>query len=915
MRIAYLCNRIALFQMKFAGISLLLTWILCACTPTMLSAQALPFVNGQVLVRINPGESAADLALRYGRAMGTSYGQKPEKVSDLLNVWLFPCEKDSSATHQALLWFRKQPDVAMAQLDHLLEPRANSGAFSLLPDDPLFPSQWQYQNDGSNGGLADADLDAPEAWDYTTGGLSAAGDTIVVAIIDSGLNPDHPDLAPNLWVNWADSPADGLDNDANGYVDDSRGWNVYLQNDQINGFSTAHGTAISGIIGARGNNGLGVSGINWQIKMMFVVGNGQESAILSAYDYVYQARSRYNQTQGQQGAFVVAVNCSWGINYGHPDDSPLWCAAFDTLGSAGILSVAAAANLPIDVDQLGDLPTTCPSEYLIAVTSLDNADQIAPDASWGPQSVDLGAYGAGIFTTSSAGNEYAAHSGTSFATPQVSGAIGLLYSTLCPDLIALAKTHPAEAALWVKSQVLTSATPNSAMNGNTVSNGRLNLGDLLMQNNQACLPCSPPFALFANAISTSSALLNWAEVPDFETITLRWREKDAPLWNYQSDVAPPFLLENLLTCTEYEFGLYADCAAGQSSDWSESFVFRTDGCCEAPAGMMATALTSSSALLSWAPVTAADFYHLRVRPASGANWETVEIASGSSYNWNGLAPCTLYEAQVGSDCDSGSIGYSASLFFYTPGCGVCTDGDYCAASASLATEEWIAGVQIGDWQHNSGGYVGYEDFTGQLAEGPQLLPLAAYPVTLTPGYTGWPSKVFFRIYVDFNADGDFDDDGELAFDPGFAVDVPYSGTLQTPDFWAFGPTRLRVMMKYKTAQGVAPGPCENFEFGQVEDYCASLSIGGLETADSRSSTALRIYPQPAGQYVWLDLPETPGVVYEWEVWSPLGSLMLQEKRSRAGNRLLVDLADWPPGVYFVRLTAGESRYQGKIVKN
>ncbi|MFN8304295.1 MAG: S8 family serine peptidase [Saprospiraceae bacterium] len=901
--------------MKFGGISLLLTIILFRFAPASLQAQEPAFIDGQILVSLRPGDSPAGLALRYARLSGNQHPETPERVSHLLNIWLFHCENDLSGTRKALEWFRRQPEVSAAQLNHLLESRQSvNPPLSLTPDDPLFPLQWQYLNDGANGGVPDADLDAPEAWDYTTGGLSAAGDTIVVAIIDSGVNPNHADLAPNLWVNWADVPADGLDNDANGYIDDTRGWNIYLQNDQINGFSTTHGTAISGIIGARGNNGLGVSGINWRIKMMSVVGNGQESTILSAYDYVYQARLRYNQTHGQQGAFVVAVNCSWGINYGHPEDAPLWCAAFDTLGAAGILSVAAAANLPVDVDLQGDLPTTCPSNFLVSVTSLNNADQIAPDASWGAQSVDLGAYGVAVYTTSSAGTDYAAHSGTSFATPQVSGAIGLLYAAPCPDLIALAKNHPAEAALWVKNRLLGSVSPNAAMNGATVSNGRLNLGNLLAQSVTDCAPCPAPFALFASSISTSSALLNWSEISDFETVMLRWRKKGEDLWNYEDAVSPPFLLDNLQACSEYEFGLYADCAGSQSSSWSESAQFRTDGCCEAPSGIAANELTSASALLSWMPVTAAQAYHLRLRPASGGNWATEEVSGGASFNWIGLAPCTQYEVQVGSDCDSGSIGYSGSYFFSTPGCGVCADAAYCAALASLATEEWIAGVQIGDWQHYSGGFLGYENFTGQSADGPQLYPLSAYPVTLTPGYSGWASKVFFRIYVDFNADGDFDDAGELAFDPGFAVDVPYSGFLQTPDFWAFGPTRLRVLMKYKGAQGLAPGPCENFEFGQVEDYCASLSPVGLETADSRAAAALRIYPQPAATYAWLEIPETAGALYEWEIWSPMGTRMLQEKKSRAGNRMFVDLATWPPGVYFVRLTVGELRFQGKIVK-
>lgn len=102
---------------------------------------------------------------------------------------------------------------------------------------------------------------------------------------------------------------------------------------------------------------------------MFVAGGNTVAHILSSYDYVLNARERYNASGGTEGAFVVAVNCSWGINYGQPANAPLWCAAFDSLGQAGILSVASTANIPLNVDVYGDLPTACASDFLVAVTS------------------------------------------------------------------------------------------------------------------------------------------------------------------------------------------------------------------------------------------------------------------------------------------------------------------------------------------------------------------------------------------------------------------------------------------------------------------------------------------------------------------------------------------------------------------
>ena len=355
----------------------------------------------------------------------------------------------------------------------------------LLPNDPLFSNQWHLLNPGSPGSLADADLDAEEAWEIATGGLTPAGDTIVIAIIDRGIDHLHPDLAANLWVNRGEIPGDGVDNDDNGYIDDYRGWNVALQNDQIGAAWTTHGTALSGIMGAVGNNQTGVCGVNWRVKIMFVAINGTIADVLSACEYVRQQRLRYQQTQGKQGAFVVALNCSWGLAFGQPNDEPLWCAAYDSLGAAGILSVAATANQAIDVDAVGDLPTTCPSDYLLTVTNLDRMDEKAPNAAWGARHIDLGAYGQDVFTTIPAG-KYASYSGTSYTAPQLTGALGLLYAASCTDLTALAWADPAAAALKARALVLGSDTPNPSLQSITVTGARLNLATLLKNASAQC---------------------------------------------------------------------------------------------------------------------------------------------------------------------------------------------------------------------------------------------------------------------------------------------------------------------------------------------------------------------------------------------------------------------------------------------
>ncbi|MBL7798853.1 MAG: S8 family serine peptidase, partial [Saprospiraceae bacterium] len=364
----------------------------------------------------------APLVKRLAAELPQAKPARTTLVAVSLNIWLLEVATEETTERLALDWLNRQPDVRAAQYNRLLEYRAMPTG--LLPNDPLYSQQWHHRNTGAGGGLPGADHSAEEAWNITTGGLTPHGDTIVIAVIDGGIEYTHEDLTENLWVNRLEIPNDGLDNDGNGYVDDYRGWSNFTNNDQIAGVATTHGTPVSALIGARGNNGIGVAGVNWDTKIIFVAGNSQESVILASYDYVLKARKRYNATNGQEGAFVVAVNCSWGITGGQPADAPLWCTAFDSLGAAGILSVAATANTPVNVDSVGDLPTACPSDYLISVTSLGNNNLKAENAAWGATMIDLGAYGKDVFTARS-GNSYGTVNGTSFAAPQVSGAIGL----------------------------------------------------------------------------------------------------------------------------------------------------------------------------------------------------------------------------------------------------------------------------------------------------------------------------------------------------------------------------------------------------------------------------------------------------------------------------------------------------------
>nr|MCH9659539.1 S8 family serine peptidase [Bacteroidota bacterium] len=329
-------------------------------------------------------------------------------VSKPLNIWLLHLEESNSFDESdAISELYKSDYVMVAQKNHLVVNRAT-------PNDTQYDQQWQYFQDD------DKDIDADEAWDITTGGETMNGNVIVAAVLDDGIDLNHDDFEDNLWTNEAEIPDNGIDDDNNNYVDDYRGWSIVTDDDNISG--GGHGTPVSGIVGAKGNNDLGVAGVNWDVKVMVIKNNfnTNEAAVIEAYSYALEARMLYNESEGAEGAFVVSTNASWGVDFGNPEDAPLWCALYDTLGENGILSCGATINDNQDVDVIGDLPTACPSEYLITVTNTDITDNKVLFAGYGAETIDLGAPGAGAHTTA-LGNTYGGFGGTSGATPHVTG--------------------------------------------------------------------------------------------------------------------------------------------------------------------------------------------------------------------------------------------------------------------------------------------------------------------------------------------------------------------------------------------------------------------------------------------------------------------------------------------------------------
>lgn len=450
--------------------------LLLIAKPSFTIAQDNNYVPNEAIVMLKSHK--IDLLTESLNSIGVNIDQQ-ESLSSSMNIWLIHYTAQMSQD-AVIAILRRSPFIQIAQSNHYVQPRIN------IPSDSIFSNQWDMNNTGQSGGAPNSDINAPEAWGITTGGLTAAGDTIVVAVIDGGFDLAHPDLS--FWKNYAEIPNNLIDDDGNGYIDDYDGWNAVKTNGQIT--SSSHGTHISGTIGAKGNNGIGVAGINWNVKIMPVIGSSStESVVIKAYNYVLTQRKLYNSSNGSSGAFIVSTNSSFGVNYGKPVNYPLWCAFYDSLGSAGILSAAATANLNIDVDVQGDIPTTCLSNYMIAVTNTTNTDNKYTNAAYGLTSIDIGAPGTNILSTTP-GATYQTLTGTSMATPHIAGSIALMWAAACTKMVTDYKTSPGTLALIMKNYLLNSAEQISSLNAITVTNGRLNLFGALQQVEQ--YSCSIP---------------------------------------------------------------------------------------------------------------------------------------------------------------------------------------------------------------------------------------------------------------------------------------------------------------------------------------------------------------------------------------------------------------------------------------
>lgn len=392
----------------------------------MLSVDGTQYDPTKVLVQFR--DTAAN-----GSLIGSSIAGSKVTRQIATDGWYELTVASGSTVSQVLQNLQSRTDVMAATPDFRVQ-------VSAVPNDPNYASQWALENAGA-GGVVDADIDASAAWDYGT------SSSVVVAVIDTGIDYTHVDLVQNIWTNTDEVAGNGIDDDRNGYVDDIRGWNFADDNNNPMD-DNGHGTHVAGTIGAVGNNGVGIAGVAWNVKMMALKflaadGSGMLSDAVAAIDY-----ARVN------GAKII--NASWG---GGGFSSALQ-SAMQRFQSAGGIFVAAAGNEASNNALVASYPANYALANVVSVAASTQSDALASFSNYGTN-VDIAAPGNQILSTIP-GNRYTRYSGTSMAAPHVAGAMALL---------------------WGQSPSLTSAQLIDVVMQNTDSvltnrtiHGRLNVG-------------------------------------------------------------------------------------------------------------------------------------------------------------------------------------------------------------------------------------------------------------------------------------------------------------------------------------------------------------------------------------------------------------------------------------------------------
>jgi subtilisin family serine protease len=458
--------------LKFKIISIILFWGLLLFDSGIYS-QTTDYSPDRVIVKLRKGTDALSIQ-SLKKNMRASVHRQYRLVKGL-QVWRL----SGVSVERIIDQYKNDPSIEYIEPDYLVK------AFDTIPNDPYFSELWGLHNTGQTGGTVDVDIDAPAAWDIET------GTDILIGVIDTGVDYNHVDLADNIWINPGEIPNNNQDDDGNGYIDDIRGWD-FVNNDNDPFDDNGHGTHCSGTIAGVGNNGTGVVGVNWHAKILPIKflddwGSGNTSDAIAAVEYATRMGVRLTSNSWGGG----------GYSQGLYD-------AIEAARDSNQLFIAAAGNDYNDNDNWPTYPCSYDLENIISIAATDHNDFKASFSNWGATTVDLGAPGVDIYSTTP-GNSYESHDGTSMAAPHVAGAAGLIWAYV-----------PGLTALQVKNTIMVSTDTIPAMENITVTGGRLNVYKALLLAEPDSIPPADILDLAVAETASNWVILSWTASGDDE---------------------------------------------------------------------------------------------------------------------------------------------------------------------------------------------------------------------------------------------------------------------------------------------------------------------------------------------------------------------------------------------------------------
>ncbi len=404
--------------------------------------------------------------------------------------------------------------------------------------------------------------------------------------------------------------------------------------------------------------------------------------------------------------------------------------------------------------------------------------------------------------------------------------------------------------------------------------------------------CSTPNGIGSSNVSTTGFDVTWNSVSAATSYNIQIREQGTSTWTTNSTSSTSYSFSGLNSYTTYEYRVRSKCGGSTYSSYSSIKTETTLEVCGTPTGISTSNISTTGFKLSWSTVSNAQSYKVDIREKGTSSW-TNNTTSSTSHTFSGLKDTTTYEYRVATTCNTVSSNYSSIGEETT-----LNDTNFCTSKGTSTTTEHIRRVQIGsidNTSNNDGGYGDYTSLSTSEVSG------STVNFTLTPGFRpiiltierGYPE--YWRIWIDYNQDGDFDDSGELAFDAGVTSTTAVTGSFTVPTSASYGSTRMRVSMKYASA----PSYCETFSNGEVEDYTFVVTAPPRFASKSGGIT---LFPNPANDQITI-----AGLKESFVQITDLSGRMVFSQKVN-DPQLRVATESWKSGIYIVQVTSESGSY-------